>query len=185
MNRAKSTRYCYECGKRTEGGDVLCAACLAKKDAREAKREAEYRELGWNMALYYARRAKGLSRRGLSRLAGISETTYDKCESGTGDLTEPNRARVARVLGVPVTKLWDEPYKVRCRNCLTMFVPTRNEHVCPSCREDARREAREHGRHTAPGSNQKRIATIARMARKQGMTYGAYVARERKIGNEY
>jgi transcriptional regulator with XRE-family HTH domain len=53
------------------------------------------------------REARGLSREGLARRAGLSPATIGRLEDGTGDLMRPTAERLARVLGVRAEDLAD------------------------------------------------------------------------------
>lgn len=168
---------CRYCSRVLTGEDRVCPQCREKLQDREAERERVLIAGGGNLELYRARRDSGLTAKQIAKLAHVSDSTLNKCESGELDLLPETRERVARVLKRPVEELFPEPYRVRCRHCLGRFEPEGSEKICPDCREDAKRRAREAVKPT-PGSNQRKIATIARMARKKGMTYGQYVGAE-------
>lgn len=168
MSGKTGTTKCSYCRRPFEtDGKKQCPACREEMRQKNEQWEKAVQKEGYNMALYHARKEARLSRRALAKLAGVSESSYSKCESGELDLSEPKRARVARVLKKPVEALWEHPYRVRCRNCLSSFTPVKGEMVCPQCREDARRTA-QRARAQAPGANQKLLAQDCRKAMEAG-----------------
>ena len=166
--------------------DYLCEACRAQKAKEQEEKDRKRKANGYNMALLYARRESGLSMKQLAKLSGVSYQKLYNVEEGKDDIKPEDRKKIARTLRKPVEELFPMPYVTRCRTCLSAFEPNGNERVCPDCRKDATRQAREAATKIdrIPRGNQKKIAAIAAIARRAGMSYGMFVAedKERRYG---
>lgn len=162
--------------------DYLCEACRAQKVKEQEEQDLQRKANGYNMALLYARRESGLSMTQLAKLSGVSYQKLYKVEKGQDDIKPEDRKKIARTLRKPMEELFPMPYVTRCRTCLSAFEPNGNERVCPACRQDATRKARDAATKIdrIPRGNQKKIAAIAAIARRSGMSYGMFVAEERK-----
>ena len=174
---------CKICGRiKSNPRDYLCTACRAQKMKEQEEQDRQRKANGYNMALLYARRALGLGMKQLAKLTGLSYHKLYAVEKGQDDLKPEDRKKIARTLRKPVEELFPRPYIIRCRTCLSAFEPHGDERVCPACRQDATRQAREAATKIdrIPRGNQKKIAAIAARARRAGMSYGMFVAAERE-----
>ena len=172
---------CKICGRlKSNPRDYLCAACREKKAKEQEEKDRQRKANGYNMALLYARRESGLSMTQLAKLSGVSYQKIYNVEKGQDDIKPEDRQKIARTLRKPVEELFPRPYVIRCRTCLSEFEPHGDERVCPACRQDATRKARDAATKIdrIPRGNQKKIAAIAAIARRAGMSYGMFVAEE-------
>lgn len=162
--------------------DYLCAVCRAQKVKEQEEKDRKRKANGYNMALLYARRESGLSMKQLEKLSGVSYQKLYKVEKGEDDIKPEDRQKIARTLRKPVEELFPRPYVIRCRTCLSAFEPHGDERVCQACRKDATRKAREATTKIdrITRGNQKKIAAIAAIARRAGMSYGMFVAADKE-----
>lgn len=172
-------RRCNSCHRYYDGTHWYCPECQAKSEARRTEeRERKIRE-GYNMALIDARETKGMTQTMIAKKLGLATATYGHMERNIKRVKPSQRRIIAAALGKSVEELWDTPYYAQCTTCKQLFATDRDVHVCPACLERVRETAQARSR--SQGNNESAINIIAREARKAGMTYGQYVARQEEI----